>query len=84
VPLYLGDTPRPVIDAPLPSQLWSVGETIELAGRLDDQDGAWRYLARLEPRDVTARRIAMSTTSHGRYRQDWLFVADHSIRRRCS
>ena len=42
VPLYPGDTPpRPVIDAPLPSHLWFVGETIELAGRAaDDQDGA--------------------------------------------
>jgi glucose/arabinose dehydrogenase len=42
VPLYPGDTPpRPVIDAPLPSHLWFVGERIDLAGRAaDDQDGA--------------------------------------------
>ncbi len=39
VPIYVGDTPpRPVIDAPLVSHLWSVGETIPLKGHADDTE----------------------------------------------
>ena len=42
VPLYPGDTPpRPVIEAPSASNVWSVGETIDLVGHAaDDEDGS--------------------------------------------
>ena len=42
VPLYPGDTPpRPVIEEPSASHLWSVGDAIDLSGRANDaEDGA--------------------------------------------